>query len=293
MGERTALVIGASGQVGSHTARALSARGWTVVGTGNTRTEALTRLDLADHAALRPLVLAVRPALCVLSAGWTWVDGCEAQPERAHAINAVAPGIVAEACREVGAQVVYLSTEYVFDGLAGPYGEEDPPHAISAYGASKLEGERRVLAADAGNLSLRTTVVYGWRPGDKNFVMQLVGALSAGQRMRVPADQISSPTYAPDLAEAIARLPGRARGVLNVVGPDVVGRHEFAVEAARAFGLDERLLDPVTTAELNQVAARPLRAGLTIGRLGSLGIEMRGIRAGLQAAAAERDRAGG
>lgn len=294
MAERRALVIGASGQIGRNTARCLGARGWDVVGTANSRTEGgLRHLDLLDRAGLKKVVKEVAPQVCVLAAAMTHVDGCERAPEQARAANVVAPTLIAEACREVGATLVYLSTEYVFDGLAGPYGEGDRPRPISVYGATKLEGEQRVLAACADNLSIRTTVVYGWHPGDKNFLMQVVEHLSAGERMRVPADQYSSPTYAPDLGVAIAALAGHTGGVLNVVGPEIIGRYELARQAARVFGLDEGLLDPVTTAELKQAAPRPLRAGLTTGRLRSLGVELRGVGAGLAAAAAARARAGG
>jgi dTDP-4-dehydrorhamnose reductase len=109
--------------------------------------------------------------------------------------------------------------------------------------------------------------------------MQLLARLGAGERMRVPADQVSSPTYAPDLGGAIADLAGRpdVTGVLHVAGPDVLDRHTFAVSAARALGLDAGLLDPIETASLGQRAMRPLRAGLLVGRLQTLGIRMRGV----------------
>lgn len=289
MAERRALVIGASSQVGRNAAAAFAARGFEVVGTANTRAGgALRPLDLLDRAGLKRVVKEVGPQVCVLAAAMSRVDGCEGVPDQAHATNVVAPTLVAEACREVGATLVFLSTEYVFDGLAGPYAEGDRPRPISVYGATKLEGERRVLAIHPDNLSIRTTVVYGWHPGDKNFVMQVIEHLTAGERMRVPADQYSSPTYAPDLGEAITALAGRTSGVLNVVGPEIIGRYELARQAARVLGLDERLLDPVTTAELRQAAPRPLRAGLTTGRLRSLGVELRGVGAGLAATALER-----
>jgi dTDP-4-dehydrorhamnose reductase len=278
--ERRALVVGASGQVGRSAARALAAAGYAVTGTYAAHAApGLVPLDLRDDGAIRALVREVRPAVCVLASALTQVDRCEDEAALAEALNARAPGVVAEACREEGARLVHLSTEYVFDGAAGPYGEDDPPSPLCAYGATKLEGERLVLARTPDALVLRTTVVYSWDPGGKNFVMQLRERLGAGQRMRVPVDQISSPTYAPDLAAAIVALaPCRdVAGVLNVVGPDVVDRMTFAVAAAHALGLDERLLDPVTTASLGQRARRPLRAGLRIGRLRSLGVGMRGI----------------
>jgi dTDP-4-dehydrorhamnose reductase len=277
--ERTALVIGASGQVGRSAAQALAAAGWRVVGTFSTRpVEGLVQVDLLDDAALRALVRDVRPAACVLSSALTHVDRCEDEPALAEAINARAPGIVADACREVGARLLYISTEYVFDGAAGPYGEDDLPAPLCVYGATKLEGERRVLARSPDALAVRTTVVFSEDPLGKNFVTQLRDRLGAGQRMRVPADQVSSPTYAPDLGAALAALAARHdTGILNVVGPDVLDRLAFARAAARALGLDEGLLDAVSTAALGQRARRPLRAGLRIDRLRALGLATRGV----------------
>jgi dTDP-4-dehydrorhamnose reductase len=284
-----ALVIGASGQVGRHAAEALRARGWDVLGTYASRpTEGLRRLDVLDDAAVAACVRDFAPTVCILTAAMTDVDRCEAEPARAEAANARAPGVVAAACRTTGARVVYLSTEYVFDGADGPYGEAHSPCASNVYGATKLEGERRVLSADPRNLAVRTTVVFSHDRTGTNFVMQLLARLGAGERMRVPADQVSSPTYAPDLAEALADLcgpdlPRRLAGfapapqVLNVVGPDTMDRYAFAVRAARALGLPADLIDPVETATLNQRARRPLRAGLRIDRLRALGVAMRGV----------------
>lgn len=281
-----ALVVGASGQVGRNASRALAARGWRVVGTAHTRAGGgLVPLDLRDGEALRRVLREVRPSLCVLSAAMTNVERCEEEPALAEAMNARAPALAARECRDLGAKVVYLSTEYVFDGRSGPYGEDDPVCPISAYGRTKLDGERAVLAADPGNLSVRTTVVYSWEPGDKNFVMQLLERLGHGERMRVPEDQRSSPTWAPWLGEAIATLAPKERGVLNVAGPEVLDRLSFARRAAAGLGLDGSLLDGVATAALGQKAARPLAAGLRIDRLRSLGMVPPTLDASMEAIA--------
>jgi len=180
-----ALVIGASGQVGQHVAEALRERGWDVTGTFASRPGAgLRRLDVLDDEAIASCVREVRPDVCVLSAALTNVDGCEEEPARAEAANARAPGVFADSCRAIGARVVLLSTEYVFDGTAGPYSEGDAPSPINVYGRTKLEGEARVLAADPRNLAVRTTVVFSHDPGGSNFVMQLLGRLSAGRTYR-------------------------------------------------------------------------------------------------------------
>jgi dTDP-4-dehydrorhamnose reductase len=281
-----ALIVGASGQVGRNAARAFASRGQRVVGTGHSRAGgALAPLDLADGPGIRRLILNVRPAWCVISSALTAVDRCEAEPGLAEQLNARAPEAAALACREVGAQAIFLSTEYVFDGTAGPYDEGASPRPLSVYGRSKLSGEVAVLGVDAGNLVIRTTVVFSLHQGDKNFLMQVRDRLQAGGAMRVPADQVSSPTYAPALGEAIATLAGGTHGIVNVAGPEVLGRFEFALRIARRFGLDEKLIEPVETATLHQPAARPLRAGLRVDLLRSLGVEPVGISAALDAVA--------
>ena len=284
---RRALVLGASGQVGRHAVAALAARGLEVTGTFAAHpAPGLRRLDVLDDAAVAACVREVRPDVCLLASAFTHVDGCEQDPARAEAANARAPGVVAAACRGVGARVIFLSTEYVFDGTAGPYGEADPTSPVSAYGRTKLEGEARVLAADPRNVAVRTTVVFSHDPAGLNFVMQLLARLGAGERFRVPADQRSSPTYGPDLAAVLAalceeELPARlaacspAPQLLNVAGDEVLDRHAFAVRVARALGLDAGLLDPIATSALGQKAARPLQAGLRVDRLRALGHGLR------------------
>jgi len=284
-----ALVIGESGQVGRHVAAALRARGWRVEGTTNEPPSGrLRQLDLLDEASTRATIDELRPALCVISGALTNVERCEAEPGLAEALNARAPAMVAQACRAAGGRSVYLSTEYVFDGAAGPYGEEDPTCPISVYGRTKLEGEQGVLAADPGALSIRTTVVFSFSPGDKNFLMQLIGRLAAGEPMRVPVDQLSSPTWAPFLGETIAALPTALSGILNVAGGEVMDRVAFAVRAATALGLDPGLILPAHTSELGQRARRPLRAGLRVDRLTALGFPPPGLEVALAAVARAR-----
>ncbi len=269
MRAKKVLVVGASGQVGRSCMAAFGKAGWETVGTFHANPgPGLIPLDLWEPDALRTAVREIKPSVCIISSAFTNVDGCEEAPERARAMNTVAPGILAEACREVGARPVHLSTEYVFDGTQGPYAETDPVCPISVYGQTKLEGERAVVAAAPDVIVARTTVVYSHDPQGKNFVMQLISRLGRGESMRVPRDQVSSPTYAPGLGEALRCLVERGyTGIVNVVGPEVMDRFAFATLAARILGLREDLLEPVSTASLSQKAARPLQAGLKAERL--------------------------
>lgn len=261
-----ALIIGASGQVGGTLASLCVRRKIEVYGTSRVG-QGFLYLDLADPASITAAFEKSRPGLVLLCSAMTHVDGCERDPGLARKVNAAGPALVAEECRRAGARLVYFSTEYVFDGKGGPYGEEDPANPVSVYGLTKLEGERAALALE-GALAVRTTVVYSHNPASKNFIMQLINNHRSGVKMRLPLDQVSNPTYAPDLAAAVLDLAGKgASGVYNVVGPDWLNRYDFALKACAAFGFDPAFLEPRLTSELGQAAARPLVAGLKTEKL--------------------------
>lgn len=291
-----ALVIGASGQVGAALHGHLAARGHSVIGTYHrVPRPGLRLLDLGDVAAVERMIREARPAWVFCPAGLTHVDFCEDHPQEAFRNNRDAPAAAARVAALTGARFVYYSTEYVFDGRAGPYGEDDPPRPLSVYGRSKLEGERAVQEADPRALVIRTAVVYGPEPQGKNFVYQLLQRARSGQPMTIPADQRSSPTYNQDLAAATAEAAERAlSGVLHLAGPIVLDRHAFALTICEVFTLDSGQVESVTTATLGQRAARPLNAGLKIERArGLLGTPFRGPKEGLGAMREALEGAGG
>jgi dTDP-4-dehydrorhamnose reductase len=267
-----ALVIGASGQIGSALASRLRERGHDVIAThAHVAQPGTIALDVTDTDATARLIDSAAAECVFCPAGLTHVDYCEDHVDEAMRINRDAPAAAARAAAARGAAFVYYSTEYVFDGTKGPYGEDDPVRPISVYGRSKLEGESGARAVNPRTLVIRTTVVYGPDPQGKNFVYQLLRRLRAGERMRVPVDQVSSPTYNVELAAATVELIERnTTGVVNVVGSEVLDRHAFARLACEAFDLDARLLEPIATAALGQRAPRPLNAGLRIDRVRSL-----------------------
>ena len=271
--------------MGAALSRQLLAQGHTVVGTHHhVPAPGTVPLAVTDHAATAALVESSAAEAIFFAAAYTHVDGCEDDPATAFAVNRDAPAAAAQRAKQRGAAFVFYSSEYVFDGVAGPYAEDDPVRPISVYGESKLGGERAVLAADPSALVIRTTVVYGVDAQEKNFVYQLLKRGRAGERMKVPADQRSSPTYVEDLAAASLALVDRhAHGVYNVAGSEVVDRYELALEGCRVFGLDPGFLEPVSTASLGQKAKRPLTAGLRVARVTGLGVRLRGPRDGLTA----------
>jgi dTDP-4-dehydrorhamnose reductase len=267
-----ALVIGASGQVGGALAARLAERGHQVVGTHHGVLQPGTRsLDVTDCAATTRLIDETEPDWVLCPAGLTHVDYCESHAEEAMRVNRDAPAAAARAAAKHGAGFVYFSTEYVFDGTAGPYAENDLVNPQSVYASSKLEGERRATEENPRTIVIRTTVVYGPERQGKNFVYQVLKRARAREPIRVPSDQRSSPTYNPDLAAATVELIEQDfRGVLHVAGPVVLDRLAFALEVCAAFGLDAGLVAGVTTESLRQPARRPLNAGLAVDRARAL-----------------------
>jgi dTDP-4-dehydrorhamnose reductase len=273
---RPALVVGASGLVGSHVYRELTAAGWETAGTfHNSPAAGLMPLDIESAAELERMLRSVRPSIVFWPASWTNVDGCETDPARSYRVNVAPLAHLARVANEVSATVVYFSSDYVFDGSAGPYGEDDIPGPLSIYGEHKLRAEHLVSTIADEWLILRTTVVFGQEPQGKNFVYRVVRTLGQQKTLAVPEDQLGSPTFAPDLARAAVRLAGEERGLFHVCGPRQMSRYDFAREAAERFGLDKNLIVPVATADLGQPARRPLRAGMRIEKLQSVaGIRM-------------------
>lgn len=280
-----ALVIGASGQVGAALGAHLTAGGHEWVGTyAHVPRPGLQPLDMTDHRGTERLIAETAPDWVFCVGALTFVDYCEQHPDEAFRVNRDAAAVAACAAAKQGAGVVYYSTDYVFDGKNGPYTEDDPLQPISVYGQSKLQGEHAVQDNNARALIIRTAVVYGPEPQGKNTVYQTLRRARAGERQRIPCDQLCSPTYNLDLAEASVELVERGLGgVFHIAGPDVLDRHAFARLACRTFGLDEMLLEAVATAELGQRAARPLRAGLRIERARTvLAATLRGPEVGLR-----------
>ena len=268
-----AIVIGGSGQIGGWLLRHLADRGHAAVGTYATvPAEGLHHLDAADLASSAAWVRARRPEVVFYPAGFTWVDGCERDPARARAANLDQPLSIARAAAEGGARFVYYSTDYVFDGRDGPYDEAAPTNPLSAYGLAKRDAEL-ALADALGDraLTIRTSWVYGPERQGKNFAYQLIRSLAAGTPLPCPSDQISSPGYGPDVALASVLLAeSGTSGLIHAVGPEVLGRVEFARSIASAFGLDPGLIVAQTTAELGQTTPRPLDGGLLAPRLDAL-----------------------
>ena len=249
------LVTGAAGQVGARVVAALDDHD--VLAAGH------NVVDLADREQVEQVVAEFAPDVVVNAAAMTNVDACERDPERAFAVNALGVRVLAQATARRGAHLVHVSTDYVFDGTATrPYDEWDAVHPISEYGRSKLGGEHEVERHAASWAMIRTSWVFGRRGTD--LVSWAFGAFDRGELDGVLADQVSIPTYAPDLAVLLARFAvERRQGLYHVTsGSEAVTRHELIVTALRARGVDPSGVAPLDAANLDRPAARPPMSAL-------------------------------
>ncbi|HYP29922.1 MAG TPA: dTDP-4-dehydrorhamnose reductase [Blastocatellia bacterium] len=248
---KTALITGAGGLLGRTLSGRLSASGWRVVA----RTHA--ELDITSEEDVRSNVERARPDIVINCAATADVDRCEREPAWAFAVNEAGPRLLARACRETGAEVMHVSTDYVFDGeKEGFYTQEDPPNPRGVYATSKLAGERAVVHEAERFYIVRSSWIFG--AGGKNFGSRVVEYARAGAKLKGVTDQTSIPTYAPDLSERIEEvLASGAHGLYHLTNTGPATWYDFARMALDLSGLAGVELQPVTRAELRQDAPRP------------------------------------
>lgn len=267
---RNVLIIGASGFLGKELYKVFSLdKEYHTYGTC-LKNEILNfeHLDVTNLENVNNVFLRTKPNIVIITAALTNVEYCEVNKEDAYKINVIGIKNVIRLCKTYSSKVIYVSTEYVFDGNNGPYDETCPVSPINYYGRTKLQGEEIIQDNINDYLIARTTVVYGWDLNSKNFIMQLIKNLSENKFMKVPNDQISSPTYCPNLARMIKESCDRnILGVINMVGSDIKNRYYFAIKAAEILNLNIKLLIPTETKTLGQIARRPLNAGLKIDKV--------------------------
>jgi dTDP-4-dehydrorhamnose reductase len=239
-------------------------------------------LDITERRAVESIARA-EPSVIVHTAAETNVDLCETDHEHARRINVEGTANIVEGCVKVGAKLIFISTDYVFDGTKGNYSEADQPNPIGFYGTSKLEAERIVISKLPKALIMRTSVLYGWHPSKLNFATWVIKGLSERQTLRVVKDHINSPTLADNLAKAIRlAIERNSNGLLHVAGSERISRFDFARKTAKSFDLDESLLVPVDMRDLNWAAKRPRDSSLNVTKAQKeLSIELLDVNRGL------------
>ncbi|NOZ75933.1 MAG: SDR family oxidoreductase [FCB group bacterium] len=217
-------------------------------------------MDITDRKSIGNILDETQPDCILNLAAMTDVDGCELKPELANRINVESVKNLRELFSGL---IVHISTDYVFDGLAGPYHEDDPVHPLSVYGQTKRDSELVLQNAGGPFCIIRTNVVFDYTRTRASFVKWVVDSLKAGQPIRVVDDQWNNPTWTVDLAEKLLVLIQRdAHGLYHYGGADYLNRYQFSHRIADKFHLDKALISRISTSELNQAAPRPLKGGL-------------------------------
>lgn len=264
------LVTGAAGQLGLDVVAAFAAAGDDVVAV------ARSTLDITQRAEVLACVREVRPAAVVNCAAWTAVDACEADVDRAMTVNASAVRWVVEACAGVGARLVHISTDYVFDGtLDRPYTEADVPNPQSVYGRSKLAGEHEALLLGDAATVVRTSWVCGVH--GSNMVKTVMRLAAERPELSFVDDQRGHPTFTQDLAPMLRRLVVEpVGGVVHATNQGPVSWFEFARSVVAAMGLDPAMVKPIATADLQppRPAPRPANSVLENAVLVAAGIPL-------------------
>ena len=265
------LVIGKTGQVGWELGRALAPLGRLVC-------VDYPEIDLTDGKSIQRWVREVTPAVIVNAAAYTAVDKAETETDLATKINGVAPGILAEEAKKMGALLVHYSTDYIFDGTkTEPYIEDDPPNPLGAYGRSKLAGDQAIRQVDGNHLIFRLCWVYGAR--GQNFMLTMMRLAREREKLRVVADQIGSPTWSRMIAEATALSLKQVlaasdvaafNGVYHLSASGSTSWHGFAESIVRLMpdeGKKCRQVEAISTPEYPTPAKRPAYSVLNCDKL--------------------------
>ncbi|MFH0732526.1 MAG: dTDP-4-dehydrorhamnose reductase [Candidatus Omnitrophota bacterium] len=234
-------------------------------GAGSPKPTAFHKLDLTDRVLALQKIKQISPDITIHCAAYTDVDGCELNPEKAHNLNTQATAIIAEGCKLASSSMIYISTDFVFDGeKASPYSEQDMPNPISIYGKTKLAGENAVRGELDNYLIIRTSWLFG--AGGRNFVEAILEKAKTQKRIKVVNDQVGSPTYAVDLAKAIADIVDSYQlttnqltnsRILNVTNSGSCSWYEFAKEIVNQAGKEDIKVIPISSDQLDRPAKRP------------------------------------
>jgi len=261
-------ITGGSGLLGSKVAEIALEKGYEVYsGYNNHRPDfgEPIKFDLANPDSIVKAINEVKPDAIIHSAALTDVDKCEVEKELAYKINVEGTKVIAEMAGRLGSFMVYISTDYVFDGSKGMYKEEDETNPINYYGYTKLLGEKYCQ-----NFCIaRTCVIYGAKPasGKVNFVLWLINKLENEESVKIVTDQFITPTLNTNLAKMLLEIAERKiTGIFHLAGATRVSRFEFAKEIARVFGLDDSLIIPSRMDEINWIAKRPRDSSLDVSK---------------------------
>lgn len=289
------LVTGANGLLGQSLIKQLLEKEYEVVATGRGPGRLIIaalpgysyrEVDITDGPAIEALIFEHRPDVIVHAAAMTQVDDCEVNKQDCYNINVTATRFIIDAARAVQARLVYVSTDFIFDGANGPYKEDDEPAPVNYYGSTKWVAEKAVQESGLSWSIARTILVYGVIPstGRTNIVSWVKSSLEQNKPIRMVVDQYRTPTFVHDLAAGIILIIERgATGVFHLSGEEQMTPYDMALETAKFFGLPADLISQATSPEIRQPAQRPPVTGFNISKAkNELGFRPLSFREGLR-----------
>jgi len=263
-------VIGGSGLLGSEVSRLAVEIGYDVYSSYNKNIPKYgkpVRLNLIETTLIPKVIERIAPDVIIHTAALTNVDKCETEKREAYKINYIATEVISKAYKPLGGKLIYISTDYVFDGERGLYSEGDTPNPINYYGYTKYKGEQSVSTILDDYLIVRTSVLYGPTPpyGKKSFVQWIIENLSLKRKIKVVKDQWNSPTLTTNLGQMILEcIEKDLKGVIHLAGRERISRYTFALKVADIFGFESDLIEAVSMDDLNWIARRPRDSSLNV-----------------------------
>ena len=225
------------------------------------------KMDLLNHEMISNVLFEIEPDVVIHLGAMTGVDLCEKEESMAFDINAKATQIIAQQCSILNTFLVYVSTDYVFDGNSGMYYEDSVPNPLSVYGKSKLEGEKVIQTFSSDWCIARTSTPFGLHPTKKSFPIWVIENLQKQKQIDVLTDQFTSPTYVPSLSRMLIEISERhLTGIIHVAGASKISRYEMAKLISDKLGLDGKLLREISINDIKWVAPRPKDSSLNVSK---------------------------
>jgi len=270
------LLTGANGLLGRHLVKKLAEKGYEVIATakgeskinsiGNGKVKFLS-LDITDGAAVNKLMNEVKPDVLLHTAAMTQVDVCELNKIDCWNTNVTATRFLIDSAKETKSRIIFISTDFVFDGLHGPYKEEDEPNPVNYYGSTKLAAEKAVIQSGLDWAIVRTVLVVGnTEDGQRQNILTWVKEkLEKGETIKVVDDQVRTPTYVEDLADGIILiLEKKSKGIFHIAGKDTLTPYQIARQTAEFLKLNSKLIEKSDASNFTQAALRPPTTGFKI-----------------------------
>ncbi|PAV07020.1 dTDP-4-dehydrorhamnose reductase [Methanosphaera cuniculi] len=260
-------ITGGSGLLGERLATVADPDDELILSHNSNKTPDTVKCDITNHDETYEAIMKYDPDVIIHAAAMTNVDLCEDEIDQAYKINADATGNLAKIADENNMKIIYVSTDFVFDGKKGNYKEDDATNPLGIYAKSKYDGEVQ-LKQNTDNYAIgRVSVLYGWHQRS-NFTTWVIDELRKGNSINIVTDQINSPTYADNAAEALFKLAKSDKtGVYHTAGNDLISRYDFTLKIAEAFNLDSDLINPITSDKFVQKAPRPRDSSLNVKKI--------------------------